>query len=261
MGLFKKGFEGAREAAAAQEEAVKNRGKKLFNFFLSDSKEEADIIFLIEEPYNCYMHNIQSSRNGKQYFEQVVCTEDAECVLCRQGDRPSYKGVFLIVDTRSFEVTVNGKKETRDGSLKLWLTGTRITSQLDRLFNKRGLKGRIYTVARTGSGTATTYMLDAGDPVQINNQEVLNMLPEPLKEIWGTGSDVEVDNFMQEQLRLRMKNNVESEPEYDTSYKKVVPVDDEEPDEATPQRKLRPEEDKITELKPKPRLFRKLEAY
>lgn len=243
-GLFKKGFEGAREAAAQQEERKKLMGKKLFEFFLKKNNDEADIIFLNEEPINCEVHQIRGYKNGKEYYESVVCTADTDegCTHCEGGDRPSYRGAFLIVDLREYEVTNNGKKETREGAVRLWLVGTKIASQLDRISTKRGLMGSIYTVVRLGSGTSTTYTFEQGDTVEVTDGEILNLLPDALKESYGSGTEREIDNMIEEQLILRAgieaegANDNESDEELENKNKKnLVSSDDED---ATPKSSL-----------------------
>jgi len=265
-GLFKKGFEGAREAAIQQEERRKMMGKKLFEFFLKGNNDEAEIIFLNEEPINCEVHQVKGYRNGKEFYESVVCTADSDegCTLCEDGDRPTYRGAFLVIDLREYEVTVNGKKETREGAIRLWLVGTKIASQLDRISQKRGLMGSIHTVIRLGTGTSTTYTFEQGESIEVTDEEILNLLPEALKESYGNGTEKEIDNLIEEQLMLRAGAEIEeSDDELESKNRKnLVPADDEEDDddnedEAPPRRRsigsARPALRKSDAKKPQPK--------
>lgn len=241
MGMFKKGYEANRQERERQEKAAENRGKKLFRFFISKDGEEADLIFLTEEPVNFYEHNVKGTRNGKEVYSQYTCTGDDNCDLCNDGDRPSFKGAFLVWDTREFEYTdKNGKKQTAEGSLKLFVYGTKIISQLDRISSRYGLSGRNITMVRLGSGTSTTYTFERGDKVSLTEQEVRNMLPEKLRDSYD-GTEESLYSIIEEQLEMNVKGYTgeESDSEEDDSYDGkagVMSVDDEEGEK--PARKL-----------------------
>ena len=104
MGLFKRGYEAQREELARQEEARENMGKKLWRFFLPQPEKrqrstEADVRFLTEEPVNFMEHTMKERDNGKEVYRHYTCTGD-NCPLCEGGDRPSFKGAYLLVDHR-----------------------------------------------------------------------------------------------------------------------------------------------------------------
>lgn len=243
MGMFKKGYEANRQERERQEKAAENRGKKLFRFFLAKDGEEADLIFLTEEPVNFYEHNVKGTRNGKEVYSQYTCTGDNNCDLCNDGDRPSFKGAFLVWDSREFEYTdKNGKKQTAEGSLKLFVYGTKIISQLDRISSRYGLSGRTITMVRLGSGTSTTYTFERGDKVSLTEQEVRNMLPEKLRDSYD-GTEESLYSIIEEQLEMNVKGYTgeesNSDDEEDDSYDGragVMSVDDEEGEK--PARKL-----------------------
>ena len=245
MGMFKKGFEANRQEKARQEKMAENRGKKLFRFFLAKDGDEADLIFLTEEPINFQEHNVKGSRNGKEVFNQFTCTGDDNCELCNDGDRPSFKGAFLVWDGRPFEYTdKNGKKQKAEGSLKLFVYGTKVISQLDRISSKYGLAGREITMVRLGSGTSTNYTFERGDKVSLTEKEITNMLPEKLREEYD-GTEESLYAIIERQLKMNVKGyNGESSDdsdEEDESYDgrdAVMGVDDDEETGEKPARKL-----------------------
>jgi hypothetical protein len=243
MGMFKKGYEANRQEKERQEKLAENRGKRLFRFFLAKDGDEADLIFLTEEPVNFQEHNVKGSRNGKDVFNQYTCTQDDKCELCNDGDRPSFKGAFLVWDCRPFEYTdKNGKKQQAEGSLKLFVYGTKVISQLDRISTKYGLSGRTITMVRLGSGTSTNYTFERGDKVKLTEQEIKNMLPEKLRDTYD-GTEDSLYQILEEQLEMNIKgytgdssDDSDEEDDYD-GRDSVMGVDDEEEGER-PARKL-----------------------
>lgn len=256
--LFNRGYKFAREEAERQERARANAGKMLFEFFLPkpDKKNrspEADIIFLTDEPINFYMHNIP---RGDNRFDSYVCSAELVdgCPDCERGDRPSYKGAYLIYDERPYEYTdKNGKKVQKDGQVRLYFAGTRMMSQLDRINSKKGLLFRECTIIRTGSGTSTNYTIEAGDEVPMNKKTLANYLAdlhEDVRDLFD-GSEDSLYDIVQEQLAMRMRDfngeddsddNEDDEDDYDDTL-----IDDSEDEE---------DEDEEDE-KPKRGLFRK----
>lgn len=241
MGMFKKGYEANRQEKERQEKMAENRGKKLFRFFLGKDGDEADLIFLTEEPISFYEHNVKGSRNGKDIFTPYTCSQDDNCELCNDGDRPSFKGAFLVYDCRPFEYTdKNGKKQQAEGSLKLFVYGTKVISQLDRISSKYGLSGRTITMVRLGSGTSTNYAFERGDKVSLTEQQITNMLPEKLRDSYD-GTQESLYAIVEEQLEMNIKgytgdsNDDSEEDDYD-GKDSVMGLEDEEGEK--PARKL-----------------------
>lgn len=243
--LFKKGYGANREEKARQERMKENMGKRLYRFFLSGDGAEADLIFLTEEPITFHEHNIKTIKNGKETFYQYTCTGD-DCELCEDGDRPSFKGAFLVYDKRPYEYEdKNGKKQKVDGSIRLFVYGTKIISQLDRISSKYGLAGRDITMVRLGTGTATSYTFEKGDKVQLTEKEIRNLLPEKLREDYD-GTEDSLYKIVEQQLLMGAKdyreevndNDDEDGDEIDTeSSSKVIDLEDDD-EEERPKKKL-----------------------
>lgn len=203
-GLFKRGYGAVREEKQRQDENREKSGRQLWRFFLSKDGDEATIRFLTEEPINFFEHTVRVIRGGKERYDNVICTADlGECSLCEQGDKPIFRGAFLIYDKRPFEYTdKSGKKQTGEGQLKLYVQGARVLSQLDRLSDRYGLTNRDYILTRSGTGTSTTYMFDRTDDVsKLTVAEITNMLPEKLREMYN-GTEDSLYFIVQNQLEM-----------------------------------------------------------
>lgn len=238
--MFARGYEASRAEKERQDKNRENMGKKLWRFFLSKDGEEADVRFLTEEPVNFYEHNL---KKGDNKFEQFTCTGE-DCPFCDDGDRPTYKGAYLVVDRREFEYTdKDGKKKKGKDQVRLYVQGMKVVSQLDRISEKYGLSNRDVTIVRLGSGTQTTYTIERGEEEKITTKEIKNLLPEKLRDDY----DGTVDSLMsiiEEQLLMATKDyepeEVEDDDEEETTGRgRIISADeaDDEEDEA-PRRKL-----------------------
>lgn len=203
MAMFKKGYEAARQEKKRQEEVRESMNKRLFRFFLTGDGAEAKVRFLTEEPINFNEHTVKTYRSGKERYDNVLCCDDESCSLCKEGDKPSFKGAYLIWDYSTYESKdKNGKKKKVNGSLKLYVAGTRVLSQLDRLSNRYGLTSRDYEISRTGTGTDTSYMIERTDEItKLTKAQITNMLPEKLKEDFD-GTMESLYSIIEEQIKL-----------------------------------------------------------
>lgn len=233
--MFNRGYEGAREEIKRQKARQESMGKRLFNLFLTEEDDEAEIIFLTHEPINFYEHNDKVNRNGKEFYESTLCTQDGDCPKCAEGSRPSFKGAFLVWDTRPFEAkNEKGKTVTVEGSVKLYKAGARILSQLDRLATKYGLDGRSFILSRTGSGQNTQYMFERGDEIdEFTEDEIREMLPEKLRDEYD-GTEESLYAIVEEQLTLTLDDeDSKSKKSKSKHYDDDEDEDDEDFDEST----------------------------
>lgn len=234
MGMFKKGYTAVREEKQRQDENREKAGKNLWRFFLQNDGDEADVRFLTEEPVTFYEHTVKTMRNGKEAYDTVVCNGD-DCTLCENGDKPTFKGAFLIWDKRPYEFTdKDGKKKTGDGQLRLYVQGARVLSQLDRISSKYGLTNRTITIVRLGKGTSTSYTIEKGDEEgKLSTAEIKNMLPEKLRESYnGTMDSLYsiIEDCLSNSISGSSNSSDDDDEEY-TNRSNLVGVDDEE-DEA-----------------------------
>ncbi len=254
MALFKKGYESVREEKKRQEEVREQMGKRLFRFFLSGDGAEARVRFLTEEPINFYEHTVKTYRGGKERYENVLCSGDDDCGYCQDGDKPSFKGAFLIWDYSEFETKdKNGKKKKVNGSLKLYVAGTRVLSQLDRLSNRYGLTSRDYEISRTGTGTDTSYMIERTDEVsKLTKAKITNMLPEKLADEFD-GTMESLYDIVENQLKMSLpsfkdddEDDEDEDDDYDGRKNLISDEDDEDEDEEPDEEEERPKKSKTT---------------
>ena len=254
MGLFKRGYEASRAEKERQDKARENAGKKLWRFFLSDDGDEADLRFLTEEPVNFYEHNL---KKGDNRFEQYTCTGD-DCPFCEDGDRPTYKGAYLVVDRREYEYTdANGKKQKGKNQVRLFVQGMKVVSQLDRISEKYGLSNRDVTIVRLGKGTQTTYTIERGEEEKLSTKEIKNLLPEKLRDEYDGTMD-SLMGIVEEQLLMLTKDYTpedddEDEDDEDTMRGRLINDDDDEDDE---EEEVRPPKKKLSSTGGKKKLFK-----
>lgn len=245
MGIFARGYSASRAEKERQDKARENAGKRLWRFFLANDGEEADLRFLTEEPVNFFEHNIKRSENK---FEQFVCTGD-ECSLCDSGEKPTYKGAYLVVDRREYEYTdKNGKKQKGKNQVRLFVMGMKVISQLDRIHEKYGLSNRDVTIVRLGKGTQTTYTIERGDEEKLSKKEIENLLPENLREQYD-GTMESLMDIVESQLLMWTKDYDETNTSDDDDEEeeisettsgrdRIISYDDDEVEEA-PKKKLK----------------------
>ena len=237
--IFKRGYKVSREEAERQEALREKRKGQLWRLFLKDG-EEVTVRFLTEEPINFYEHNVKHGNN----YDSVICTGE-DCPICEEsGDRPQFKGAYLVWDYRKYK---NRDGKTVKGTLRLYVAGTRIITQLDRLHTKYGLTNRDYTIGRSGSGTATTYMFDRGDEDKLTKTEIENMLPEAMKKKFD-GTMESLYSIVEEALTASMED-VDTAPartsyededdDYDEEYDDNTFVDEEEDEDGEEDRPVR----------------------
>lgn len=175
--LFKRGYEAARQEIKEQEARSEGNKYNLWQLFLTEG-DDVRIRFLTEEPLNLHTHTVK--RRGK-YVTYRCCGD--ECALCDDSEYASFKGAYLVYDYREWEDR-KGKKHS--GNLRLYLVGTRVLSQLDRLHTKYGLNNRDYIISRAGSDKSTTYMFDRQDEEKLTSKKIKQMLGDLAEEFNGT---------------------------------------------------------------------------
>lgn len=227
MAIFKRGFNSVKEEKKRQEEMVSNRG--LFRFYLKNDGDEAELTFLTEEPVNYYEHGIKKYKNGKEIYENIPCTGDKSCPHCKNGDNPSFKSAWLVIDHREFEYESNGKKQKGSDQLRLFIYGTKVASNLDRISNKYGLENHRLTMVRLGKGTSTTYTFERGDILDIDPDDISELMSDDMKKMYDGSTESLYEILENEIMKLVPNKNVEEEDEDDMDdSSSFVSLDDEE---------------------------------
>lgn len=231
--MFKRGFKAVKEESVRQEENRKRMNGNLWKFFLAKDGDEAEITFLTEQPINYYEHNIKTHQNGKEKYESIPCIGEG-CKHCANGDRPTFKSAWLVVDHRENKYTdKDGKEQVTSDNVRLFIYGTKIASQLDRIASKYGILNRTITMIRMGKGTSTTYMFERGDEVDLTEDDIRELLPETLQETYD-GTIDSLYTILENQIMAMAGANTDSDADEDETPKKnsnLVSLDDDEDDE------------------------------
>lgn len=149
MSWFSEGYDVVEKESQRIEEAM---NKNFVPNFILKEDEEAKIIFLTTEPVNFYEHYLKAQN---RYF---TCSQN-DCPLCEMGNKASYRGAYLVLDTR-YEEWVDKKtneKKSRQNTIKVMKHGVKALKQIKKQHAKRGLDKFAWEIARTGSGTDTSY--------------------------------------------------------------------------------------------------------
>lgn len=233
-GMFNRGFNAVNEEKQRQEEQ-KSRGAGIFRFFLSKDKEEAPITFLTEQPVNYYEHTLKKFVNGKERYESVPCVGEG-CKHCADGDRPSFKSAWLIIDHREVKYTdKDNKTKVLQDQVRLLIYGTKIASQLDRKSDRYGLTGREYTVVRLGTGTSTSYVFEHGDKYELTTAQIKEVLPDSIKESYD-GSMESLYSIIEAQLLALAGETPEGKPSTQAPVDESLVGTEEETPQAPPRR-------------------------
>lgn len=202
--IFGSGFKEVEREAKRQEERKASLGKALFRLFIPAGDDSgAEIRFLHNEPITFNEHTLK--RQDK--YVNRLCTKE-DCPLCKEGDRPFFKGAYLVWDMRPYEYTdKDGKKVKGKGALRLYVAGARVLLQLKQHAKKNPLTDYTYTLYRTGKGTDTSYFFQREDRVsEFTEEEITNMLPEKLREDYD-GTEDSLYHIIEEQLKMTLPNN------------------------------------------------------
>lgn len=228
--LFNTGYSAVKEEKERQERNRERVKGKLWDFYLSDDGDEAQVRFLTEEPVNYYAHSVPE-KGGR--YQEHICTQDDDCEYCNEGDKPQFKSAYLIWDKREYETTnEKGKKVKKSGCLRLYTQGTKVTSQLARISSKSGITVKDLNIVRSGKGTQTSYMFENDferEPLTADEvREMLLVLPEEQQDMYK--GDVKKGNkslldVVMAQLEMRMDD-------YDEDEDKLPFNEDEDYDES-----------------------------
>lgn len=225
--MFKRGFKAVNDEKKRQEEN-RSKGGQIWKFFIQNDGDEADITFLTDQPISYYEHNIKSFRNGKEFYDAVPCIGEG-CKHCANGDKTTFKSAWLVVDHREVEYTdKDGKKQTTSDNVRLFVYGTKIASQLDRIATKYGLLNRTMTMIRMGKGTSTTYTFERGELQSLTKKDIEELLPESVRDLYE-GTTESLYTILEKQIMASAGFDTdEDEPVKDTA---LVSIDDDEDEE------------------------------
>ena len=239
MSLFNKGYKAVAKEQERQEQIKESLGRRLNQFFLTAKDDEASVIFLTTEPITFKAYNVKKmSNSGKEYYDMVVCTNESKQTE-KYGSKPSFKGAFLIYDTRPVNYTTqDGKEVNKDGQIRLYITGITNLPKLERCESKWGLADYVWEISRTGTGKAVSYSFDRGEKLEDSDyadKDFVAELPKALAEEFGDDFEALLEDQLMQYTENPPKHDshtsMEDDDEEDDEDESLVNVDDEE-DEA-----------------------------
>lgn len=227
MSLFSKGYKAVAKEQERQEQIKESLGRRLNQFFLTAKDDEASVVFLTTEPITFKAYNVKKmSNSGKEYFDMVVCTNETKQTE-KYGTKPSFKGAFLVYDARPVNYTSqDGKEVSKDGQIRVYVTGITNLPKLERCESKWGLGDYVWEISRTGSGKAVSYSFDRGEKLEDSEfagKDFVAELPKALAEDFG-------DDF-EALLEDQLMQYTENPPKHD-SYTSSDDEDEDEEDES-----------------------------
>jgi hypothetical protein len=121
------------------------------------------IIFLDDDPLRFFEHQVcLPDKTGKMsWMNWATCPGEETCPLCKIGDRPTYVGVWAIVDRTQYK---DRKGQVHKDELRLFVAKPKVMGKLSRRSEtlrttkgrKEGLAGLVFDVARGDEKTAST---------------------------------------------------------------------------------------------------------
>lgn len=240
MSLFNKGYKAVAKEQERQEQIKESLGRRLNQFFLTAKDDEASVIFLTTEPITFKAYNVKKmSNSGKEYYDMVICTNESKQTE-KYGSKPSFKGAFLIYDTRPVNYTTqDGKEVNKDGQIRLYITGITNLPKLERCESKWGLADYVWEISRTGTGKAVSYSFDRGEKLEDSDyadKDFVAELPKALAEEFGDDFEALLEDQLMQYTENPPKHDshtsTEDDEEEDGEDESLVNVEDEEEDEA-----------------------------
>ena len=160
---FKSGYTAVEEhdkEAKARQEAFANGGA-FTPTVLFEENQSRTLRFLMEEPVTFkehYLPNVKGRRNFTcmDGMENEL-GERMECPFCATGNKPSFRGAYLVIDRSEDTFQSNGQTRTAKNQIKLFKQGISTLKVLEQTNKKRRLTEWDIEITRTGSGTDSRY--------------------------------------------------------------------------------------------------------
>ena len=161
--IFKKGFESVENM---KQEQQASKGNGIYDFYVKD-KEDALMRFLTDEPIAFKAHTIKVGKAPRVF----VCTEDADCLGCKQPDsfdmskpnKASVKAAFLVLDGREVERDEKengqptGKKVQYTDQIKVMVRGISDAAGIQKAKEMYGLLDTPYVCSKSGKKNPYTF--------------------------------------------------------------------------------------------------------
>lgn len=160
---FKNGYEAVTEhaeEAKAKQEAFQNGGGFIPTVLFKENQSRT-LRFLMEEPVTFKEHYLPNAK-GTRNFTCMDGMEDEygnriECPFCASGNKPSFRGAYLVLDRSEDSWVKDGQEHTAKDQIKVFKQGISTLKVLEQTNKKRKLTEWEIEVTRTGSGTDSRY--------------------------------------------------------------------------------------------------------
>jgi hypothetical protein len=174
--MFKTGYKAVEDREKEVEESSERAKRGYLPNFYIDSGESKEVRILTQEPLTYYEHYMPTNPKGKQFQMCTATATDAMgkeigCKYCDMGNKPSFKGAFLIIDhTEDSWEDKEGKTKVSKDTIKVMKLGLRALRVLGNLSKKRDLTKMMVEVSRSGKGTETAYNFVPDVPSELSSE-------------------------------------------------------------------------------------------
>lgn len=173
---FNTGYDAVQEYSKELEEKQSNSGKQPFVLSLVLKDGESRIVkFITKEPVTFREHYLPNAK-GKKFYTCLDGMIDEhgnrmECPFCSAGNKPSFRGAYLVLDRTEDKWESNGEVKKAKNQIKLFKQGIKVLKVLDKMSSKRDITEWDIEITRTGSGTDTQYNFIPDDRTEMTKEE------------------------------------------------------------------------------------------
>lgn len=204
-----KGYKSVRKNAERIKKQQELGKSKLYRWFIKDG-ETAIVRFITGEPITFMEHTYFNEGSGSPVQNYTCSRESGECPHCDKGNKPVFKGAYIIIDRRKYKIK-NGPNagKTVKNTLKLLICGQTMLAQLEHHHNKYDLTSRDFEVTRTGSGKSSSYSWD--------RQEKAPLSKEDKRAVAEISGEKDLDEIIIDNIKPVEPTELEEEEDYDES--------------------------------------------
>ena len=177
---FSTGYESVREYSDELDrkaEQAKNWRPFVPNLILTDGESKV-IHFITSKPLTFREHYLPNAK-GKKFYTCLegmideVSGNRIECPFCSAGNRPSFRGAYLVIDRGVDRWTdKDGKVHEVSGQIKVFKQGIKVLKVLDKMSAKRNLEEWDIEITRTGESTDTQYNFIPEEKIDLTEEEI-----------------------------------------------------------------------------------------
>jgi len=175
---FKSGYSAVEEhdaEAKAKKEAYENGGGSFVPSVMFSENQSRTLRFLMEEPVTFKEHYLPNVKGARTYTcmegMEDVHGNRLECPFCASGNKPSFRGAYLVIDRSEDTWTKNGQEHSAKNQIKLFKQGISTLKVLEQTNKKRKLADWEIEVTRTGSGTDSRYTPIPEEKVPLSEED------------------------------------------------------------------------------------------